>query len=172
MTGEVLLEFSIYDPIHTSATPQQILQKLTGITAESADDNDTDSNLKLMRTDSAENDDEDDDDEQVGDESEDPTQTSETPEKRKRRLKLAKVKRRAKQKAYEFSGMSDLAGVVFLEISNIKDLPPEKNSERKTRRFAILFYHRANSQLSLSDQNILRHGPLRCHFTGQEDLQD
>lgn len=148
MTGEVLLEFSIYDPIHTSATPQQILQKLTGITADSAEDNDTDSNLKLTRTDSAENDDDDDDDEQAEDESEDPTQTSETPEKRKRRLKLARVKRRAKQKAYEFSGMSDLAGVVFLEISNIKDLPPENNSEHEPMRFETQRGCRADRQLS------------------------
>lgn len=52
-----------------------------------------------------------------------------TNEKHKRRLKLARLKKRAKDAAYEFSGLSDLAGVLFLEIQRVSDLPPERNSE-------------------------------------------
>lgn len=52
----------------------------------------------------------------------------ETPEKRKRRLKLKRLKKKAKQHAYEFSGLSDLAGVLFIEIMRVTDLPPERNS--------------------------------------------
>ena len=56
------------------------------------------------------------------------TNPSETPEKRKRRRRLARIRKQAKQRAYEFSRMSDVAGVLFLEISKITDLPPERNS--------------------------------------------
>ena len=50
-------------------------------------------------------------------------------EKHKRRLKLARLKKKAKERAYEFSGLSDMAGVLFLEIQRVTDLPPEKNSK-------------------------------------------
>lgn len=52
-----------------------------------------------------------------------------TNEKQRRRLKLARLKKKAKQAAYEFSGLSDLAGVLFLEIQKVSDLPPERNSK-------------------------------------------
>ena len=39
------------------------------------------------------------------------------------------MKKKAKQRAYEFSGTSDLAGVLFLEVAKITDLPPERNSK-------------------------------------------
>ena len=92
-------------------------------------DNDTEGSLS--RTPSFEPDEDDDD---AGD-SEDPSR-AETPEKRKRRLKIARIRRRATRRAYEFSGLSDLAGVLFLEISKITDLPPERNSELGPPRFA------------------------------------
>lgn len=50
-------------------------------------------------------------------------------EKRKKKHRLARLKRRTKLKAYEFSGMSDIAGVLFLEINKITDLPPERNGK-------------------------------------------
>ena len=45
-----------------------------------------------------------------------------------KRGKLARLKSRAKQRAYELSGYSELAGVLFLEITKVTDLPPERNS--------------------------------------------
>ena len=47
--------------------------------------------------------------------------------KKKKRRRVARIKKRTKQRAYEFSGMSDVAGVLFLEIQKITDLPPERN---------------------------------------------
>ena len=136
VTGEVLLEFTLYDPLHTSARPQQVLQALTGM---STTDIDPDDETLLDRENSLDpdEDDDDDDDTHASDEQEDTT-TTETPAKRKRRLKLARLKKKAKQRAYEFSGTSDLAGVLFLEVAKITDLPPERNSRtQKVRLYCV-----------------------------------
>lgn len=53
--------------------------------------------------------------------------TPEQTAKKRRRLRLAKLKRKAKEHGYEFTGGSDVAGVLFVEIQKITDLPPEKN---------------------------------------------
>lgn len=71
-------------------------------------------------------------DDDEGDEPSDETDDSKKQgekEKRKRRHRLARLKRKTKLKAYEFSGMSDVAGVLFVEIQKITDLPPERNSK-------------------------------------------
>lgn len=68
-----------------------------------------------------------DDDEDIS-ETDDPSK-AETAEKKKRKLRLAKLKRKAKLRAYEFSDRSEVAGVLFLEVVKITDLPPEKNSK-------------------------------------------
>jgi len=57
---------------------------------------------------------------------------SELPERKRRRRRLAKLRRKATQRAYEFSGSSDLHGVLFLEISRITNLPPERNGKSYT----------------------------------------
>ncbi|OAA53121.1 C2 domain-containing protein [Niveomyces insectorum RCEF 264] len=49
-------------------------------------------------------------------------------EKRKRRLRIKGLKKKRRDNPYEFTnGGSDVLGIVFLEIKNIKDLPPESN---------------------------------------------
>ncbi|CAK7564892.1 MAG: phosphatidylserine decarboxylase [Sporothrix epigloea] len=49
-------------------------------------------------------------------------------EKRKRRLRIRGLKKKRRENPYEFTnGESDVLGIVFLEIKNIKDLPPESN---------------------------------------------
>ena len=133
VTGEVLLGFTIYDPIHTSATQQHILQKFTGLATSGSGPENENLDHPLSHSESFDPDEdgeEDDDDTSPADES-DPNRT-ETSEKRKRRLKIAKIRRRATQRAYEFSGLSDLAGILFLEISRVTDLPPERNSKFNT----------------------------------------
>lgn len=135
VTGEVLLSFELYDPVHTSATPPQILQKLTGITAALASEDDEAVPTSLSRNDSLDPDDQDLTDEELDtaedDAVDDQSATkSETREKRRRRMRLAKLKRKAKQRAYEFSGLSDIDGVLFIEIHKITDLPPERNLTR------------------------------------------
>lgn len=76
-------------------------------------------------------DDDDDDNEEkdleTSDETDDPTKPAST-EKRKKKLRLARLKKKSKKRAYEFSGGSDVVGIVFLDIGRITDLPPERNS--------------------------------------------
>lgn len=89
---------------------------------------------------------------------------STTNEKHKRRLKLARLKKKAKEAAYEFSGLSDLAGVLFLEIQKVSDLPPERNSKRPICSEIVKLL------IPCSDSYWLRYGSVRCHFAWQEDI--
>ena len=57
----------------------------------------------------------------------DESKTQETVEHKRRRRRMAILKRKAKLKGYEFTNGSDVAGVLFLEIQRITDLPPERN---------------------------------------------
>jgi len=122
VTGAVQLQFSVIDPSNQNATPQETIQKLfTLIGASSAD--------------SAEGDDSPEAEEQDGDHVEpgasgDQAGAAGTAEKKKkRRLKIAKLKRKAKERGYEFTGSSSIAGVLFVEIQRITDLPPERNGK-------------------------------------------
>ena len=117
--------FSIYDPVHASATPQQILQKLyatVGIGGENEVEDD------LARTDTGDLEDEEEGDEDMDQADGVDTDTKEEAlAKKKKRRRIARIKKRTKQRAYEFSGQSDVAGVLFLEVQRITDLPPERN---------------------------------------------
>ncbi|KAK5160274.1 hypothetical protein LTR04_004642 [Oleoguttula sp. CCFEE 6159] len=142
VTGEVQLKFAIFDPIYTSATPQQILQKFYGMVATSSGGDEDDDDDDLFRLESGDLDDqEDDEQEEPSDETDDSkkeepsdetddSKKEETVEKRKKRMRLARLRKKTIKRAYEFSGMSDVAGVLFLEICKITDLPPERNSRR------------------------------------------
>lgn len=178
VTGEVLLSFSLSDPIHTSATPHQLQQRLLSMAASSPDlqpEGDDDDEHVREREDSFESDiDVDDRDEvdQTGSDSGDESSSgreelkkTETPEKRKRRLKLKKLKKKAKQHAYEFSGLSDLAGVLFIEINRVTDLPPERNSTSHPEE-----KHATSADKSISDSYFIRYGPFRRDITRQEDV--
>lgn len=141
VSGEILLKFSLSDPINPTATEQQVLQKFSGVVASGDDDEDDDDDDEelLARLQSRDLDDvdeeDDDDDKDSADESEGvktPGGSIDDKAKRRREKKIRKMKRKNKLKAYEFSGMSDVAGVLFLEINRISDLPPEKNSTRTT----------------------------------------
>ena len=137
VSGEIQVQFSLTDTSDPTANPQELLQKLSIYTASGPDDSDDDDELKLSQLDSASV--EDDEDDEDGDdktdsrsgseETDDLTSKPDKAEKRKRRLQMKKLKRKTKARAYEFTGGSDCVGVIFLEISKITDLPPEKNSE-------------------------------------------
>lgn len=58
----------------------------------------------------------------------DDTKTPETVEHKRRRKRMAILKRKVKLREYEFTNGSDVAGVLFLEVQRITDLPPERNS--------------------------------------------
>ena len=97
-------------------------------------DNDEDEDLdKLERQEGNEDDEEEDDEEnnlETSDETDDPTKpVTVEKEKRKRMLRLKRLKRKTKARAYQFTGGTDVVGIVFLEIGKITDLPPERNRE-------------------------------------------
>ncbi|KAI1372901.1 phosphatidylserine decarboxylase-domain-containing protein [Hypoxylon crocopeplum] len=151
VSGEVLLQCTLYDSTNKDATDPQILEKLRSLAAslpEAASRNATPNMTPMLgptsvpkssstpspqlsrNTTDGSQDDEDydeilDDDETP--EEEDPTKP-ETIEKRKRRLRIKGLKRKRRQNPYEFiNGGSDVVGLIFLEICSITDLPPESN---------------------------------------------
>lgn len=126
VSGEVLLQFELVDPTHSSATPEQLYQKFLGIavTTPSAEDEDE----ELERMDSGDL--EETEEEESSDETDDLDKAEKKKEKKRKRLRMKKLRRKAKERVYEFYGSSDVAGVLFLEIQKITDLPPEKNITR------------------------------------------
>ncbi|KAH9824468.1 phosphatidylserine decarboxylase proenzyme 3-like [Teratosphaeria destructans] len=138
VSGEVLLKFQLFDPLNPVATPQQVLQKFHGVVAEVGQDEEDEEDEDLLRqVNSRDLDDvseEDGDDETPPDEEVEGARTPgggpDDQQKRRRRQRLKKLKRKSKLKTYEFSGLSDVAGVLFLEINRITDLPPERNLTR------------------------------------------
>jgi phosphatidylserine decarboxylase len=135
VTGEVLLGFQLVDSSNAAASPTQIMQKFMGIagTSPSPDEEDDD----LQRTDSGEQEEQESDKEDASDEPQDESKKAEVAEKRRKRLRLARLKRKAKQRGYEFTGNSEVAGVLFLEITKITDLPPERNSKYSVRLICL-----------------------------------
>lgn len=137
ISGEVQLQFSLVDPSDSSARPQDVLQKLAALVTVNPDD-ESDGDEDLSRLDSLDLEDEDEDEDEIdekspetSDETDDPAKPAGTEkEKRKRRLRMKRLKKRAKARAYEFTGGTDVVGIVFLEICKITDLPPERNSKR------------------------------------------
>jgi phosphatidylserine decarboxylase len=152
VSGEVLLQFSLVDTTNPSAGPAQIMQKFLGFTsATPSPDEEEDEALAQLDTL-----DQDEDDEDESSDEPDESNKAEKTERRRKKLRLARLKKKAKQRAYEFSDKTEVAGVLFVEIQKVTDLPPEKNSKSSLT---------ASSQrltCTFSDQNVLRHGPL-CH---------
>ncbi|KAI1136181.1 phosphatidylserine decarboxylase-domain-containing protein [Hypoxylon sp. FL0543] len=151
VSGEVLLQCTLFDSTNKDATDAQILEKLRALAAtlpEAASRNATPNltpmlgptsgpqstsapspQLSRNTTDGSQDDEDDDEilDEDETPEEEDPNKP-ETAEKRKRRLRIKGLKRKRRQNPYEFvNGGSDVVGLIFLEVCNIKDLPPESN---------------------------------------------
>lgn len=151
VSGEVLLQFTLYDAANPDAKDADIAPKYLAL-INSVPEADSSKNPTPTRTptlapsrsgnsppppisrapsdDAGE--DEDDDEYEIYDdetpEDEDPTKP-ESAEKRKRRLRIKGLKRKKRENPYEFSnGISnDVVGLIFLEIVKITDLPPESN---------------------------------------------
>ena len=135
ITGDVQLQFALADPANQS-NPQEILERFMAFVALSnpspgADEYDDNRGSKAGSRGSDENNDDEEDDEEAdletSDETDDPIKSGGT-EKRKKKLRLARLKKKTKARAYEFSGGTDVVGIVFLDIVKITDLPPERNS--------------------------------------------
>ncbi|OLN81166.1 Phosphatidylserine decarboxylase proenzyme 3-like protein 2 [Colletotrichum chlorophyti] len=158
VSGEVMLQFTLFDQSNTAATREQIFEKFYSLVSQlpASSRNITPTmtpliqpvkNLRLRsgatpsppltrnQTDADQEDDDDDDDLDVEDdtpEDEDPNKP-EVVEKRKRRLRIKGLKKKRRENAYEFNNSGgDVVGIIYLEVVNITDLPPEPNSTRTT----------------------------------------
>ncbi|RDI87955.1 hypothetical protein Vi05172_g1826 [Venturia inaequalis] len=132
VTGAIQLQFTLLDPTNsTSSTPQQILQKLAVLCGgNSSPDADAAEDERLERPESGDQDDDDEDDQEDNTDETDENKPVDGSAKKKNKLRLARLKKKAKKHGYEFSGATDVAGVLFVEIQRITDLPPEKNALR------------------------------------------
>ncbi|KAJ1326589.1 phosphatidylserine decarboxylase [Microdochium nivale] len=141
VSGEVLLQCTIYDSTNKDATDPEILEKLrllassslpetsSQIRTTSMTEDDSSPSPQLMGEASPDDEDEDYFDDETP-EDEDPTKP-ETIEKRKRRLRVKGLRRKKRNNQFEFlNGGGDVVGLVFLEILRISDLPPEHNLTR------------------------------------------
>ena len=138
ISGEVQLQFSLVDTAEPLANSRQILQKLAAMVQMDPEDwrEEDEEDGELSRLDSIDPDDLDEEDvdeksPETSDEPDDPAKPSKS-EKRQRKLRMRRLKKRAKARAYEFTGGTDVVGIVFLEIGKITDLPPERNSKHET----------------------------------------
>jgi len=129
VTGEIQIQFSLVDTSKSNATNEEIMQRFMSLTTSTPSPDEYDDEM-LLRTESADNEEQDDEDEESSDEAQDESKKAEKREKRRKKLRLAKLKRKAnKLRTYEFSDKTEVAGVLFLEITKITDLPPERNGK-------------------------------------------
>lgn len=123
MSGEILLQFSLSDPLNPTASSEEIYTKFkTLVFAGDADDYFPSAPSSTILEESGER------EEETSDETDDPIK-QEVVEKRKRRLRLKRLKRKSlAARAYQFSGAGNgVQGIVFMEIVKVIDLPPERN---------------------------------------------
>ncbi|KAM0492072.1 hypothetical protein ACHAP8_010184 [Fusarium lateritium] len=143
VSGEVQLQFSLFDSANPSATQQEILEKFQALvgTAPAGSRNVTPSmtpNLgpgaapqSAANAQDSPSDDEFDEDDSDSSESESGDDQDQDPTKRKRRLRIRGLKKRRRNNPYAFASNGfDTVGVIYLEVVKITDLPPESNLTR------------------------------------------
>lgn len=119
------------DPAQPAASPEEIYKKFRSmIQADEELDRDNDSLLQDPSL-NDENEDEEDldseEDTEAGSTIGDANKDSKSQKKKK---KLRRLRRRATiVRGYEFTGDSDISGMIFMEIIKATDLPPERNSK-------------------------------------------
>jgi hypothetical protein len=163
VTGAIQLQFSLADPSNPSANPQQLIQKLSTLIGSGLPDFGAEDDLQ----EGDEGEEGDDSDKLALDEQETPPDndgTPETEEKKKRRLRIARLKKKAKLQGYEFTNGSAVAGVLFIEIQKINDLPPERNGKLSRRIEAC------NHLTQPSYSNFFRYGSICCDLPRPKDL--
>lgn len=153
VSGEVLLQFTLFDKANPDAKDADIYTKFSTLVksipeTDASSKNPTPNRTPILgptrtgtspsppmsRRGTDEGDDDDDDYEVYDDETpeeEDPSKP-ENAEKRKRRLRIKGLKRKKRDNPYEFmnGGGNDVVGIIFLEIVKITDLPKESNFTR------------------------------------------
>ncbi|KAF4595323.1 Phosphatidylserine decarboxylase [Ophiocordyceps camponoti-floridani] len=143
VSGEVQLQFTLFDTNNLAASPQQVFEKLYSLisaanvgSSRSVTPSATPHLAPTMvvgpQSDGAGVD----EDEENFTELDEPMEENdgltgqERAEKRKRRLRIKGLKRRQRQNLYAFNGVSDVVGIIFIEICKVTDLPPEHNLTR------------------------------------------
>ncbi|OAA34061.1 Phosphatidylserine decarboxylase [Metarhizium rileyi] len=141
VSGEVQLQFTLFDTTNLGASSREILDKLSAIIGSISAP--VSSNLPRLTPDASQDatsapshdehgdDDDEDDLTEFDDEEGDDPSKPETAEKRRRRLRIRGLRKRRRDNPYAFNnGGSDVVGIIFLEIVKITDLPPESNLTR------------------------------------------
>lgn len=119
VSGEVQIQFSIVDSANPNAAPAEIYQKFR--TTLAAEDEDELSRLPSNASEDLEK------DEDTSEETDDPSKP-EVVETQRKKKRLARLRRKSiAARAYAFGGKDDILGIVFLEVSKVTDLPPERN---------------------------------------------
>ena len=132
VSGEVQLQFQLIDSNNPAASPEDIRRKFK---AHISSDMDDEPDIEpVSRTTSYNDDDMDASDlDSVDDgETDSHSDVSSTTDKKKKKKKLAILRRKSiAARAYEFTSKdSDIAGMIFMELNKVTDLPPEKNMTR------------------------------------------
>ena len=132
VSGDIQMQFSLVDSANPAASPEEIQKKFRSVMKLADEDDD------LSRTSTNPDDDEDHDDEGDDDEidldddveaNENDNETTFKPKTDKKK-RLARLRRKSiAVRAYDFL-TSDIAGIIFMEIVKVTDLPPERNMTR------------------------------------------
>jgi phosphatidylserine decarboxylase len=127
VTGDIQLQFTLFDPLELTATPAQVMERFRSLTG--ADIPEIPTPTRQQSNGDEDGDEYFDEDEEPSDETDDPSKP-ENIEKRRRKLRLKGLRKKKQATAYAFSSESEVVGIVFLEIGKITDLPPERNMTR------------------------------------------
>ncbi|KAG5957728.1 hypothetical protein E4U58_005698 [Claviceps cyperi] len=142
VSGEVLLQFTLFDTTNTGAPARDVLDKFWTLIGTIPGTTPTTTPLSVPSASQAASSEpsqheeqgyEEDDDElsEFDEEESEDLSKPEAAEKRRRRLRIRGLKKRRRENPYAFNnGYSDVVGIIFLEIVRITDLPPESNLTR------------------------------------------
>ncbi|ESZ95521.1 hypothetical protein SBOR_4106 [Sclerotinia borealis F-4128] len=131
VSGDVMLQFTLCDATNPSASSHQIMEKFRTLVGTESPGLVTPSRELEAITPGTEMTEDDyfDEGTEPSDETDDPSKP-ENVEKRRKRLRLKGLRKKKQLSAYEFSGESEVVGIVYLEIGKVTDLPPERNMTR------------------------------------------
>ncbi|QSZ33058.1 hypothetical protein DSL72_002643 [Monilinia vaccinii-corymbosi] len=131
VSGDVMLQFTLFDTTNPGASSTQILEKFRALVGVESPGLVTPSREQGSITPGTEMTEDDyfDEGTEPSDETDDPSKP-ENVEKRRKRLRLKGLRKKKQLTGYEFSGESEVVGIVFLEIGKVTDLPPERNMTR------------------------------------------
>lgn len=126
VSGDVQLQFGLFDSSDINATPDQVMEKFRMFIgsfdlSEGSSPSERQGRSEIQLTDEV--------DMEPSDDTDDASK-SETTEKRKRSSRLIGLRTKKNMSGYELSGGNEVMGIVFLEICRINDLPPERNVTR------------------------------------------